>query len=373
VSVVAPPSAVLPPQLLERIGVVVNPHSKKNLTRPDRWQRLHDLVRGTGQVRVTHTLDDLYQAVADFVGRDYRYLVSDGGDGSLHWLVNQTREVLEHRRGRPSAESDHPDYPVIIPGNGGTIDSVARRAGIRGHADGIVKVLNHHLREGREIPLTMVESLFVQGVRTVDGVDRPFRLISFAAAVAGVAARFFHEYYKVPVRGPGRIARLIGKIAASISLRSPAISWFRVFPLEAYIYADEFVRPRRARVWLDGRALPQTRFNVINAGAFPINLGGVLRAFPTARDGRIHVTAGTMSRLEFVVYLPQILLGRQIDAPRLYDGPARSLRVVAPDGELLDPVFDGEIHRGVRELTITPGPLIPMARIRCTEPVRSPA
>lgn len=368
-STTTPPPALVQPQTLERIGVVVNPHSKKNLTQPDRWQRLRDLVRGTGQVRVTRSMDDLYQAISDFVRRKYRYIVSDGGDGTLHWLVNKTREVLEDLRGRASSADDHPEYPVIVPSNGGTIDAVARRAGIKGHADGILKVLNHHLREGRDVPTVMVESLYIEGVQAVEGRLEPFRRIGFASAVAGAGQKFFHEYYKVPIRGPRRIAQIIGRIAGSISIRSPAISWFRVFPLEAYTYADEFVRPRRARVWIDGRAMPLQRFNVINAGAFPINLGGVVRAFPHAHDGRLHATAGTLSRLEFVVYLPQILMGRRLDANKLYDGPARTLRAVAPDDEPLEPVFDGEIYRNVRELTISPGPLIPMARIACTGPV----
>lgn len=354
------------PAPLMRIGVIVNPRSKKNLTRPDRWQSLQEIIRGTGEVRVTRSLDELSRTAADFVEHRCAYVVADGGDGTLHWVVNKVREALEAARGRPSRPGDHPEYPVIIPSNGGTIDCVARRVGIKGHADGILKVLNGAVREGRTLPIEPVETLFVEGVRVVDGVEQPFRRIGFAAAVAGAAQRFFREYYRVPVRGPGRIAGLIGRIAGSIVIRSPVLSWLRFFPPEYYRYADEFVRPRNARVVVDGTELPRHRFNVLNVGAFPINLGGVVRTFRCARDGRLHVHAGQLSRLELIVQLPRILLGRRVGSPRLYDGPARALRVLAQGDDLLEPAFDGEMFPGVREIVITPGPRIPMARIVCT-------
>ncbi len=356
----------LAPPVLERIGVIVNPRSKKNLLRPDRWRHLQTLLRGTGQVRVTRSLAEAYDAVLDFVRRRYTYVVADGGDGTLHCIVNLVREALEAVRGRPSAVGDHPDYPVILPANGGTINAIARRAGIVGHTDGILKVLHACVREGRPVPLEPVESLFVEGTQLVAGREVPFRRIAFGAAVAGVAQHFFREYYAVPVRGPKRIAQIIARICGSLIINSPAASWCRFFPPEAYRYADEFVRPRPARVWVDGRELRFHRHNVLNIGAFPFHLGA-LHTFRHARNGRLHLHAGRLSRFELVVHLPQILAGWIVRAPHLYDGPARDVRVECV-GELLDPHFDGEAFHGFRSLTVSPGPPIPMARIVCTGP-----
>jgi hypothetical protein len=64
------------------------------------------------EVHESWSLDDLGEIVAGLLPRA-SHLVSDGGDGALHWLINEVR--------RQAADSE--SWPAFVPSNAGTIDS----------------------------------------------------------------------------------------------------------------------------------------------------------------------------------------------------------------------------------------------------------
>src|SRR5688500_12928791 len=159
------------------IGVITNPNSRKNRNRPDRAERLQRIVGNIGEVHKTESIDAIKPVLRDFLRKRARYWVADGGDGALHWMLRMGMEVLQEDEfidstgpaGKPMT------LPMALPTKGGTIDFVANNVGIEGDAEGILATLRRAVEHGGIIEDTEVDSMVIDGVQLVDGVDTPFR------------------------------------------------------------------------------------------------------------------------------------------------------------------------------------------------------
>ncbi|MBO0865630.1 MAG: retinol dehydrogenase, partial [Mycobacterium sp.] len=104
------------------LGVIVNPQARKNLAaRGDRSADLRRIVGQWGEVHETASVEDLRKVVEELYPR-VTHLVGDGGDGALHWLINETEHCV----------SDPERWPTFVPTNGGSVNAVARKARVRG-------------------------------------------------------------------------------------------------------------------------------------------------------------------------------------------------------------------------------------------------
>ncbi len=338
------------------IGVITNPHSKKNRARAGRREELQRIVGDLGVVRETRSIDEIRPAVEEFRGSAVRYWVSDGGDGALHWLVNEVRDALRDSGGAS-------DLPLIVPTNGGTIDFVAKKVGIRGEANEILARLVRAEREGAPIAVEEVPTFVMAGVRVEPGGrEVPFERLGFLAAIAGIGQRFFDKYYLDPLPGPRTVLEVIAKGIGSIALNAPGLSWLPGIPRAWRAYAQELLRPQHARVRVDGRLLPGEHWRALNAGAFFADIGGVVRLFPYAGGGKLHVMAGNPSMLDVVRAVPNLFRGTPM-GHGIIDAPATRVEVEALGRELLNPVIDGEIFRGIARLSIEPGPVVRIPRV----------
>ncbi len=337
------------------IGVVRNPHSRKNRRHPaKREARLREILGGGDALKVTSTVDDIGPAVRDLLRGGARYVVSDGGDGAMHWLLNTVREVVSEPEFRDVA------LPAAVPTNGGTIDFVAQKVGVVGEGLSIVESLVEGERAGAEPEIVEVDSLDVTGeCETPDGVV-PFRRMGFALAAGGIGRRFFDEYYRAANPGVRTILQVVGRaVLAQVGARAglslpPAIS-----ELGRRIFA-----PTLARVTIDGSELDSTEHGALHAGAFDISLGGVFRVFPLAADdGVLHFQAGTITPAEIVRALPDLHRGSAIRSARMVDTRGRRMDVEALGPELLCPIIDGEPFVGLRRMTVRAGPRVRVARV----------
>lgn len=76
------------------LGVIVNPKARKNRAAPrERIDELRRLVGPWGEVHETASIDDLRDTIAQ-IGPRVTHLVGDGGDGALHWLINETERCI---------------------------------------------------------------------------------------------------------------------------------------------------------------------------------------------------------------------------------------------------------------------------------------
>lgn len=328
------------------VGVVLNPLARKNrVRRGDRLAGLRRIVGPYGEVHETSSVEDLGATVEQLLPR-VTHLVSDGGDGALHWLINEVRARVD----------DPDDWPTFVPTNGGTIDFVARKVGVRGRADTILRALVASAATDRPPLEVSLDTLHLTG--ELDG-GAPFDRVGFALAAGGIGNRFFDKYYEDPDPTPATIVRVITR-----TLRDLALSGVRPRAVNGESYAAHLFRPTRARVVIDGDELPTRTHSGLHAGAFDVNLGGVLRVFPQAREaGVLHFQAGEMAPAQIVAHLPQLIVGGAIEAERLRDTAGREMTIEAED-EPLSPIVDGERFDGVVRLVVTAGPRVRIGRVR---------
>lgn len=328
------------------VGVVLNPQARKNRRAgADRATRLARVLGPHGDVVETRSIEDLPDAVERLLPRA-THLVSDGGDGALHWLINEVRDRL--------GDDDAARWPTFVPTNGGTIDFVARKAGVRGHSVAIVDRLASAAstrRPPREVELGTLE---IEGVRT-DGST--FSRVGFALAAGGIGNRFFDKYYEDPDPGAHTIVGIIAKTVSQYALS-------RVGLVRDPAYADHVFRPTNARVTIDGEVVETEVHSALHAGSVDVNFAGVLRVFPFARElGVVHFHAGDLRPAVIIANLPQLIAGTALRGDNLVDRPGEVMEIEAGD-EILRPILDGERYEDVRALTVRAGPRVRIGQVR---------
>lgn len=327
------------------VGVVLNPQARKNRRAgSDRAARLARLLGPHGDVVETRSVEDLPEAVDRLLPRA-THLVSDGGDGALHWLVNEVRTRL----------GDEPnEWPTFVPTNGGTIDFVARKAGVRGHSMAIVERLARAASAHRPPREVELDTLRID-VELSDGTRRS--RVGFALAAGGIGNRFFDKYYEDPTPSAGTIVRIISKTISQYALGAVGV-------VRDTSYADHLFRPTPARVTIDGQEVSTHQHAGLHAGSIDVNFAGVLRVFPFASgEGTLHFHAGDMRPSVIISNLPELIAGAPLRAPGLIDEPGTEMTVEA-EGETLRPIIDGERYEDVQLLRVCAGPRVRLGRVR---------
>lgn len=344
------------------LGIITNPHSRKNRRRPGRARALQDRVGELGLVRATRSLEDIDAVVREFHELGIRYWIADGGDGCLHWMLNKAAEVL----GEDGVDAIPELVPYALPATSGTIDFVARCAGLNGRFEDVLDQLARARRfeqEGRIAAMPSVElpSMRASGlIVDKDGGERRFERLVFSAAIAGCGSRIFDELYSYDDRGSLRIARTLARHVITAGGRLVKLDG--LMPERWGAALDEVMRPHILEIEVDGQVLPYERYGTVNASALSINLGHVLRLFPLANGEQLHVIAGEARARDVARNMPRLMSGRPLKSDKLYDGPGRRMVVRAIGDELLRPVIDGEMLDRVRVLELELGPRIRFAR-----------
>ncbi len=113
------------------LGVIVNPKARRNRgASPARIAELRRIVGPWGEVHETASIEELRDTLGR-IGPRVTHLVGDGGDGALHWLINEIERGV----------ADPDSWPAFVPTNGGSVNAVARKAGVRGHPEAIIRAL----------------------------------------------------------------------------------------------------------------------------------------------------------------------------------------------------------------------------------------
>ncbi len=342
-----------------RLAVVFNPNSKKNRRQPERIDKLRAIVEGVGTVVSTETPDAVAALVHGFLDDRVPYLVADGGDGAFHWLVNAVYDAVASR-GRGER------VPAILPTRSGTIDFIAHKTGVAGKAEKLLQALVDLVKRGDAPDIVALDSLRVTGEHGATGPNagQPFARIGFASALAGVGNRYFEHYYAQDQRNAFGLVATVGRILASATINTPGLNMLP-WSDDSLRYGKHVFEPMHLAVQIDGEALPFDRFRALNMGAIDINLGGVFRLFPHAREqGVMHVQAGNPSAFEVVKALPVMAVGgKKLPIGQFVERPARVVKVQCLGGVPLNPVIDGEIFENVVRAEIRRGPQVDIIRL----------
>ncbi len=345
------------------IGLIVNPHSRKNKRRRGRAARFEKILGRRGRVIETPSVDAIVPALRRFADEGRRYLVADGGDGALHWLINEAVKYFGLARAAEMA--------VYLPTGGGSVDFVAKFLGLVGDAQEVVTRLVQCVGEGRTPPLRDVPSVDFTGTQTAYGdTHGEFRRVGFGSALGGYGSNFYGPLYRGEGKhGPLDIARHITTAFASAAAGGAFAG--RLAPFKpGFLRAAEhdYLRPLRAEVKLDGKVLrgpdglPVEGHTALNCASLPLDLAGILRVFPLARDGNLHVHAGYVSATEMARVFPGLMSGKAVNhlLSSGYDGPCKTLDVTCAEGEEMTPVIDGELFYRVTALHARVGPTFQM-------------
>ncbi|MBA3396890.1 MAG: hypothetical protein H0T89_29945 [Deltaproteobacteria bacterium] len=340
------------------IGVITNPNSRKNRNRPDRAERLQRIVGSIGEVHETESIDAIKPVLRDFLRKRARYWVADGGDGALHWMLRMGMEVLQEDEfmNQPLA------LPMALPTKGGTIDFVANNVGIQGDAEGILATLRSAVEHGGIIQDTEVDSMVIDGVQLVDGVETAFRTYGFASAAGGVGQRFYSKYYADPDPNPRTIVKVVANTVASAPIALSPLSRLPFGPWKTY--AKQMFEPTTCSVLLDGMRLPGTKFTGVHVASMSINLGNVLRFFGKAdQPGLMNAIVGTPSPWSIIRNIPRMARGEEMRGRNILDRPCREMIIEATGDELLAPIIDGEFYRNVKKLVYRVGPRVRIPKV----------
>ncbi|OBH53954.1 retinol dehydrogenase [Mycobacterium mantenii] len=326
------------------LGVIVNPKARRNRAASrDRIDELRRAVGAWGEVHETHSIDELRDTIAQLAPR-VTHLVGDGGDGALHWLINEIEQCV----------SDPQRWPAFVPTNGGSVNAVARKARVRGRPEAIVRALTDAAKADQPPPEVDLDTLVLDGA-TADGEG--FHRLCFGLAAGGVGNRFYDRYYDAPDHNRLAVARVIARSFGDYITSKVAPS-----RVKTPNYASILFTPTRARVVIDGEEVPSRTHSLLHAGAIDLRIGGPLRLFPKASEpGALHFQAGFLRPSKIVVQLPTALTNGMLRGDGLRDVNGHEMIIEAED-EPLSPIIDGERFLGIMKLVARAGPRIRVAR-----------
>lgn len=326
------------------LGVIVNPKARKNRSASrDRIAELRRIVGPWGEVHETNSIDELRDTIAQLAPR-VTHLVGDGGDGALHWLINEMEHCI----------SDPHRWPAFVPTNGGSVNAVARKARVRGRPEAIIRALTAAAETDRPPPEVSLDTLVLDGA-TADGA--PFHRLCFGLAAGGVGNRFYDRYYDSPDHGRLAVARVIAR-----SFGDYLTSKVDPGRVKTPNYASILFTPTQARVVIDGDEVPSRTHSLLHAGAIDLRIGGPLRLFPKASEpGALHFQAGYLRPSRIVAQLPTALTNGMLRGDGLRDVNGHEMVIEAED-EPLSPIIDGERFLGIVKLVARGGPRIRVAQ-----------
>jgi diacylglycerol kinase-like protein len=326
------------------LGVIVNPRARKNRGAGDRTVELRRIVGQWGEVHETNSVDDLRKVVDELCPR-VTHLVSDGGDGSLNWLINETEHCV----------SDPERWPAFVPNNAGSVNAVARKAQVRGRPRAILRALVTAAQTNEPPPEICLDTLTLDGEKA-DGAK--FHRLCFGLAAGGVGNRFYDKYYDNHTHGRADVVRVMARSISDYVTN-------KVVRSSKPNYATSLFAPTQARVVIDGEEVPTRTHRLLHAGAIDLHIGAGFRLFPKAeKPGALHFQAGNLRPSLIVVRFPAALRSGKLrgDLVRDVNGHEMLIEAEAED-EPLSPIIDGERFEGIVRLVACAGPRIRIAQV----------
>lgn len=318
-----------------RILCLVNPHARRLRRGRLAADQVQAILGRAGDVVITKDLDHLRTVLEEELDDRLACVVTVGGDGALHWALNFAL---------PIAAARGLTMPPFLPARSGTIDFVARKVGLGGSPADILGRLAARVRAGDPISTRSLPTARFE----MDGADGSHTdIIAFASAVGGIGVRFFDQYYAHPDPSPATIVAVIVRAVSGVPFGTA--------------HAREMFRPQQARVHIDGVLVPEEIHSGLHVGAIDLDLGGVLKVFPLAKNGALHFHAGELDTATIIGSLPALASGGAIRGEKFHDVGGQRMEIEALGDERLRPVIDGERYAEMTRVVISRGPEIRVA------------
>lgn len=311
---------------MDRIGVIVNPRSKRNRGRHEHVvNTLQSCVGDRGEVVACGDPESLDDALKAMKRDGVSLLAISGGDGTYGYVMGHAERVFGGDA-----------IPKVALLRGGTMNTTANGLGIpRGTPRALLTSLVTHLNEGR--------TLITRPRPLMRGGDRLGCLFG-----TGLVVRYLQEYYKRGTPHPS-------PWTAVTTLSSAAMS-----ALVGGALIKKLAAPDRIELSVDDVHIPAADYITIAAGTVP-EFGLGFAPFPNcmADPTRFEMLGTTVNPARFLIDLFRMRTGRSLNPDHGLVSMARSMTLRPSDGrETLLVMFDGDVMHLPAPLTVSVGPVV---------------
>jgi diacylglycerol kinase (ATP) len=308
------------------IGIITNPHSRRNRRYPEQMRRLAYILGQSDAHELTNRIEDVSEVARRFRDDDIEILALNGGDGTNHVTLTRFVEVY----------GDKP-LPKIALLRGGTMNTVSNGVGITGTPSRLLANLVEKYYTRQPFETTKRDMLKIS--------DEHGSKYGFIFG-NGIISNFLEVYYESGDPNPKTAALLLGRAVAEIAGGGELV--------------ERLFKPFHAHVTFDGGAeqWPAQDYQAVMAATVDqIGLG--FRPFIRCeeRAGAFHVLALNASPLETVAMLPRIWLGLPVHAAGMRSKVASE--VVFRSDQPIAYTIDGDMHTALDGVvTLATGPRV---------------
>ena len=308
------------------IGIITNPHSRRNRRFPEQMRRLGYILGQHDTYELTNRVEDIEDVAGRFLDSQIDILALNGGDGTNHVTLSRFIKVY----------GEHP-LPKIALLRGGTMNTVSRSVGIKGAPPTLLANLVEKYYTGQPFETTQRDLL---RVRDEHGQHYGFIFGN------GLIANFLELYYGTGRPSPTMAAALLSRgVAELLTGGGPTI--------------ERIIKPFRARVELDdGSIWPDRDYQTIAASTVD-QIGMGFRPFIRCeeRSHAFHMLGIVCDSVTVAKLLPRIRLG--LPLPQEHALSAVTSRVVFRAQEPITYTIDGDMHTSYDGLvTLETGPRV---------------
>ena len=291
------------------IGIISNPHSRRNRRYPEQMRRLAYILGQEDSYELTNRIEDVGEAARQFKASDIDILALNGGDGTNHVTLTKFIEVYK----------DTP-LPKVALLRGGTMNTVSNAVGVKGTPARLLANLVE--KYYTNLPFETTERDLIE-VSDETGTRYGFIFGN------GLVANFLEAYYDTGRPSPSTAAVLLGKAVASL-------------PFDSEINRQLF-RPFRASVELDDHLWDDRDYTAVLASTVDqIGLG--FRPFIRSEEsaGSFHILGITDGPLGTAMQLPRIRMGLPVAEDKIRS--AVSSQAVFTSSQPITYTIDGDMH-----------------------------
>ncbi len=305
------------------IGIVTNPHSRRNRRFPEQMRRLGYILGKDDTYELTNQTQDIARVAEEFKENQIDVLALNGGDGTNHVTLTTFIKVY----------GDTP-LPKIAFLRGGTMNTISNAIGARGTPG--------------QILLNLVERYYTTG--DFDITERDIMKVSDNTGERygfifgnGLISNFLDLYYGTGNPSPSIAARLLTRAVFSAMVGGET--------------SRKLFKDFEAEVELDNERWPMASYKSLMISTIEqIGLGWRPFTRCEERVGAFHVAAVKGSKMEVARALPALRMGRRVDDAVITD-TISSTAVIRSNEEIVYTI-DGDMHRAFPEVRIETGPRI---------------
>ncbi len=307
------------------IGVVHNPFARRNMKYPYMVNDLRIVLGKCGTVYSTKNVTEIEAAAVDFIENGYGILAINGGDGTLHLVINAFKKIFMDRA-----------LPDVVILRGGTMNTVSNSLKLKGQPVEILK---------RAVNIYKKKEKFDSIHQQVLKVGDKYGFI----AGAGAITKFLDTYYAGKHTGVVESVKMIFLLIVSTIARTA--------------YAKKIFSTTPVKVVIDGKNPGQDCYIAV-LGCAVRELGVGFAAAYSAHDkkGCFHFTATSMGPFSLIKRIWPLWAGRNISHPNMYHHGIAADVVLEPVGTLRW-MLDGEMYETNQPLQMSVGDEIRILKI----------